>query len=141
MKTIRLIFMGIFCLIASHVNAANSDKHLINNLIGTWEHVSTTSIFGDIITYKREIHLAANGKGSCVKLIEGEKTSLEFNWEVVEGTIHLFVFNKRGKRINCDSQFVSHLDDHKMHLKNVFGEEDHGNLACYKRNESAGAQF
>lgn len=136
-KTILIILALLLSVGAVFGKTTETDASLASDLVGKWEHMSSTYPNGDVMTYHREINLFADGTGTCIKYRETDTLTISFSWEVKACIIYLFVFSKRGKRINADAQYVSLLNSTRMHLTDAYGEDEMGKVCCYRRNGAA----
>lgn len=119
-----------------------SDVNLMNEVVGTWQHVSSTDYNGNILRYERKIQLFADGTGICIKKVENQIIEIPFYWNVEQGTIMLYVENKKGKRINTDSQFVWDIDNYSMSLACTWESDDYlATTSTYKRLKDDQAEF
>lgn len=133
-----LLFLpAVFLFATAHAQDGETDLSLTSDLVGTWEHVSSTYPSGDVVTYRREIRLLPDGTGYCTRFTDLDTLSTSFGWEVKDSVIYLFETNKRGKRITADAQYISALNPTKMYLRDAYGEDQAGRVCCYRRNSEA----
>lgn len=121
----------------SQADSTLTDDNLKKDLVGTWTHVTSTDPKGNVLAFDRQIELLPDGKGTCTKYVEADTLLLPFEWDIKDGAIQLYVFNKHGKRINTDSQFISLLDDRSLYLDTVYGSDDRGKVSLYQREDVA----
>lgn len=145
MKTINtLLALSALYIFTSVMTAdeLNGDALLAQTLVGHWEHVSSTYPNGDVLTYNRDIELKSDGTGFCTKYMEEDTLGISFRWEVKDSVIHLFVFDKHGRRIEADAQLVSGVSASRMYLTDAYGEDQTGKICCYSREHfGEGAKF
>ena len=140
MKTYILSLIALF--IVSPSFSQTSDDQLKIDVVGTWQHVSSTDYHGNIIRYERKLELFSDGTGICTRNENGVDIKLPFYWEIVNGSINLFVENKRGKRINTDSQLIWDLDEFSMNLACTWESDEYlGTSSFYKRMKEEEAKF
>jgi len=134
MKTLNLILITFISLNNCFTqDTGTTDAILSSNLVGTWEHISTTYPSGDVTTYHKEIQFFADGTGICTKFTTLDSLSMKFQWEVKDSIVYLFVINRHGKRIDADSRCISLLDASTIYLTNAYCEEQSGKVCCYRR--------
>ncbi len=137
MKTLNPIFI---LLIFSTVNISlaqdsiNADADLSAQLIGTWEHVSSTYPSGDVSTYQRTFQFFADGSGVCARYTDLDTVLIHFNWTVKDSVISLFEIRKNGKSIYADSQIITFVDMQKLHLADAYCDDQTGKICCYRRS-------
>ena len=143
MKIYTLLLIILIYVSPSFSQEQNqSDVNLKNEVVGTWQHVSSTDYDGNILRYERQIHLYADGTGICKKKVEGQQIEIPFYWSVKQGTIMLYVENKHGKRINTDAQFVWDIDHYSMSLACTWESDDYSaTTSTYKRLKEDKAEF
>jgi hypothetical protein len=135
MKTSTLIFATLLSATACFSQDTSADDiALSSSVIGRWEHVSSTYPGGDVVTYQREIYFYNDGSGMCTKYMEGDTLVITFNWEVKDSVICLFQFNKHGKRVDADAQYITKVDPSKMYLADAYNDEGYGKVCCYRRS-------
>ena len=143
MKNYLLSLIVLLYISPSFAQEPNqSDVNLMNDVVGTWQHVSSTDYQGNILRYERKIQLFADGTGICTKKVENQTIEIPFYWNVEHGNIMLYVENKKGKRINTDSQFVWDIDNFNMSLACTWESDDYlATTSTYKRLKEDQAEF
>lgn len=135
MKTFYLSLILVFTFNNSFTqDEQNTDSTLSLKVVGIWEHMSSSYPSEDIITFQRELHLFADGKGLCIDINSMDTILVTFEWEVIDSTIFLFVHNKNGRRIDTDSQNIYLLNQNKMYLAEIIdGTVETGKVCYYRR--------
>lgn len=138
MKTIFTSFI-LLAISACSISlaATNNDNDFSKYLIGKWKHLSSTLPDGTVLTYQREIEFSSDGTGICRRFSVIDTVETSFNWEIKNQVIYLFVFSKRGKRIDADAQQISSINTGKLILKDVYGEEQTGKICAYQKTDAA----
>jgi hypothetical protein len=137
MKTLN---PSLFLLVFSSLNISiaqdsiNTDSDLSAQLVGTWEHVSSTYPSGDVSTYQRKFQFYADGTGVCARYTDLDTVLIHFEWTVKDSVISLFEIRKNGKSIYADSQIITFVDLHKMHLSDAYCDDQTGKICCYRRS-------
>jgi hypothetical protein len=141
MKKFTLIFV-LSCFISpSFSQSKPSDKDLTDDVVGTWQHVTSTDSEGHRLSYQRQIELYADGSGNCIKYDGADTINLAFFWDVHDGVIMLYVLDKNGKKINTDSQLISDVDASSLNLSNVFGDDEYGISSLYRKSKDIVAEY
>ena len=137
MKTIftSFIILAISTCSISHA-AITNDSDFSKYLVGKWKHLSSTLPDGTVLTYQREIEFSSDGTGMCRRFSLADTIETSFNWEIKNQVIYLFVFSKRGKRIDADAQQISSINTGKLILKDVYGEEQTGKICAYQKTDA-----
>lgn len=147
MKTRSLIisfWIISFLFISSLALAQNdqpNDEAIMKDVVGTWQHVTSTDPKGNVLRFDRELELNANGSGICTRYEAADTLQLPFEWDVKNGAIQLYVYNKRGKRINTDAQHVSLVDAKSLYLDTVYASADQGKVSLYRRKSAEVAKY
>ncbi|MBK6952629.1 MAG: hypothetical protein IPH24_11425 [Crocinitomicaceae bacterium] len=100
MKTLNPTF---FLLVFSSVNISfaqdsiNSDAELSAQLVGTWEHVSSTYPSGDVSTYQRKFQFYVDGTGVCARYTDLDTVLIHLNGQLKTVSFHCLKFVKMEK--------------------------------------------
>ena len=142
MKTALISLIALLYVCPSFTQEpSQTDAELTKTVVGTWQHVSSTKPNGTILRYERQIELFADGTGTCIKTVDGEKVTISFNWDVVNGAIMLYIYDKKGKRITTDSQLIWDIDANSMNLACTWESDDYGRSSLYKRKKEGLVKF
>jgi hypothetical protein len=137
MKTINALFF-LFVFSSLNISLAqdsiNSDTDLSAQLVGTWEHVSSTYPSGDIKTYQRKFQFFADGTGYCASYTAADTVLIKFEWVVEDSIISLYELRRNGVIIYAESQRISFFDGTKMYLNDDYCEDKTGKIGVYRRS-------
>lgn len=129
----------LFLLVVSSWNISvaqdslNTDSQLTSQLLGTWEHVSSTYPAGDVSTYQRKFQFFEDGTGVCARYTDLDTVLIKFDWTLKDSVISLFEIRKNGTRIYADSQIITTLDLNKMYLSDAYCDDKTGKVSYYRR--------
>lgn len=115
-------------------DSLNSDINLRAQLVGTWEHVSSTYPSGDVKTYQRKFQFFSDGTGYCANYTTVDTTVIKFEWVVEDSVISLYELRKNGVIIYAESQRISFFDGAKMYLNDDYCEDKTGKVGVYRRS-------
>lgn len=141
MKTVLLSLITAIIFSPSFSQNQALGDELKQNVVGTWQHVSSTDQKGNILRYDRKIELFADGTGICTRVRDGQSVEIPFFWDVSANEIMLYILNKRGKMINTDSQLVWDVDDRSLSLACTWESDDFGITSLYKKLTEEKAKF
>lgn len=142
MKTVIISLLAFLVFSPSFSQETSSDAELKQEIVGTWQHVSSTDYKGNIIRYESKIQLLSDGTGICTKHVDGQKIDIPFFWDIAEGAITLYILNKKGKRINTDKQFIRDVNEQSMNLACLWASDEFlGRSSFYKRMIEGEAKF
>lgn len=137
MKTFSSI---LFLLVFSSLNISfaqdsiNTDVALRAQLVGTWEHVSSTYPSGDVKTYQRKFQFFSDGTGYCASYTAVDTVLIKFEWVVEDSIISLYELRRNGVIIYAESQRISFFDGTKMYLNDDYCEDKTGKVGVYRRS-------
>lgn len=142
MKTLTFFIAAYFSCSACIAQDPASDITLTSNVIGRWQHVSSTYPNGEVMTYEREIMFLGNGNGVCTKFMPDDTLEISFQWEVKDSVISLFTTNKHGRRIEADAQYISLVDMGRLYLTDAYDDTTQfGRVCCYRRTSGEIAKY
>lgn len=139
MKTLSLISIVLVAVTTSF--AQESDQYMATHLVGSWEHVSSTYPGGDVVSFRKEFNLFNDGTGICYQFSGADTLSANFAWEVEDSTIVLYILDKKGEKIEADTQFISLLAPMKMYLSEISDGIETGKVCVYRRMDNQIAQY
>jgi hypothetical protein len=133
MKRYILLLVTILSTSSFAQDAKTADALLFSSIVGTWQHVSSTYPWGDVVTYQREFQFFSDGLGICKKITDSDTIVISFHWEVKDSIVSLFEIQKNGRPIYADSQVISLVNTSKLYLKDAYCDENIGRVCCYRR--------
>ena len=120
MKRTFLFVLTLFSIQSFAQEVASADDVLTTKVIGAWEHISSNYPSGNVSRYRKEFEFYIGGQGICTEFYDNDTVYANFNWEVIDSTIHVFVADDRGNKVNTDSQFIASLDELNLFLPNIW---------------------
>ncbi|MBD3636355.1 MAG: hypothetical protein HUJ25_03360 [Crocinitomicaceae bacterium] len=142
MRTLSLIIVALF----SHTSllaqfAKDTDELIEKHVVGKWIHESSSFPNGDVVVYKRDLELFADGSGVCTKYLQDDTLTLNFNWEVKDSVVYIFVMNKFGKRVDTDSHYITYVDEVTLLLDQNYGPLDLRKNSYYRKESQEMAKY
>jgi hypothetical protein len=133
MKHLFLTLLTLFSAQSFAQEIVEADETLSSNIIGAWEHISSTYPNGDVSRYRKEFEFFAGGIGVCTEYYDQDTVLASFSWEVLDSSIYVFTEDDRGHKVNTDSQFISSIDELNLFLNKIFGPAEFRKETHYRK--------
>jgi hypothetical protein len=133
-RNLFILFVFSFCTISVAQDSVDTDVAIRSQLVGTWEHVSSTYPSGNVSTYQRKFQFFADGTGICARYTDLDTVLIKFEWVVKDSIISLYELRKNGVIIYADSQIITSLDVNKLYLTDAYCDDQTGKVCYYRRS-------